>query len=430
MLKFLFRIFAKITAAIPTLLYFRYKKYYFKKHPRTRLKGGSILISNHISIMDYFTMLYLTFFKHMRCLVSEDLYRHKFVGWMSKMMGNILVHREISDMSFMAEAEKSLKKKKIINIFPEGHLSHDGKVHQFKPSVVYLALKTGAPIIPTYIDAHYNSIHRTNVIIGEPIYLKDYCDKTNPSVDEVKELCEMLRNKVIELGRKLTLYRKMQTYDVFSFKHKFLDVAKATCKLFQWIVWPTSYRYVGNASRKDRKIRGRGLIVSKHYSFYDPPILMMSYMSRRMRIVVAEELCKNNPKLFKWLWTIEYRRVSNSMDPKCFLECINHLKSDGVLAIYPEGHLTKDGLGEIHDGAAYFALMSNSPIYFYLMAKPWKPFHHNIVYIGETIYPDNIFTKEELKQKETIHKLTLMIQERMKNLYQESQKYIKQKKSK
>ena len=72
MLKWLFRMFAKITAAIPTLLYFRYKKYHEKKHPKTHIKGGSIVISNHTSIIDYFTMMYLTFFKHMRCLVSEE----------------------------------------------------------------------------------------------------------------------------------------------------------------------------------------------------------------------------------------------------------------------------------------------------------------------------------------------------------------------
>ena len=431
MFKALFRWFAKITAFVPTWLYFRYKIYHENKQKRGHpVKGGSIIIANHTSIMDYFAMLYVCFFKYMRCLVSEALYRHKFVGWMSNMMGNILVHRERNDLSFFDEAEKALKKKQIVNIFPEGKLSHDGKIDEFKPSVVYLALRTGAPIVPCYIDAKYNTIHRTRIIVGEPINLSDYCDEKNPSTEKVKELCEMLRQKVLALKRKLELYQKMNTYDVISTKHKFLDFAKVSLKMFEWLVWPKKYVYIGSSSRKDRNIKGRGIIASKHYSFYDPPILMNAYFSRRPRIIVAQELAESNPKLLKWLNTIVYRRVSDKMDPKCFMEVINTLRAEGVVGIYPEGHLTLDGLGELQEGVAYFSLVTNSPVYFYVMANPWKPFRKNTVLIGETIYPDKLFTESEMKDKATIAKYHEIIKERFVMLYNESLKYRRKTKEK
>lgn len=60
-LKLLFRWLFKVTALIPTLLYFRYKVYHENKQKKGwPVKRGSIVIANHTSIMDYFTIVFLT----------------------------------------------------------------------------------------------------------------------------------------------------------------------------------------------------------------------------------------------------------------------------------------------------------------------------------------------------------------------------------
>ena len=423
-LKKFARIFMKVTGVIPFMIYFRLKFYHASKKNKSRpLRGGAIVIANHTSILDYFTIMFTFPWRKIRTLVSEALYAHKLPGMMSKVMDDIVVHRERSDLTFMAKAEEALEKKQIISIFPEGHLVRTGKIDTFRPAVVYLALRTGAPIVPTYIDAHYNSWKRTRVITGPKIYLKDYCDETNPNPDKVRELCELLRKKVEELKTQLYLYRKMNTYNKINFKAWFLDLAKATLWLPTKIVFPTKFYYIGNASKKDRKIKDRGLIVSKHYSFMDPPILDVHYMSRRIHIVIASELYTSNPWLFKRLMCIEYRRIASASDPKCFMTVINYLRANGVVGIYPEGHITRNGVGEIHSGAAYFAMMSNSPIYLYWMSDPYKLFHHNHVMIGETIYPDQILTKEEMKDKASIGKLQDVLNKRIYELEMEAQKY-------
>ena len=425
-LKKFARIFFKVTGVIPFMMYFRLKFYHASKKNKSRpLKGGAIVISNHTSILDYFVVTFTFPFRKIRTLVSEALYSHPLPGLMSKIMDDIVVHRERSDLSFMAKAEKALEKTQVISIVPEGHLVRTGKIDTFRPAVVYLALRTGAPIVPIYIDAHYNSWKRTRVITGSKIYLKDYCDETNPSPDKVRELCEMLRKKVEELKSQLYLYRKMGTYNKLNPKAWFLDIAKVTLWLGGLICFPTKFHYIGNASRKDRRIKDRGMIVSKHYSFLDPPILDIHYMSRRIHIVIAQELYVSNPWLFKHLMCIEYRRVASASDPKCFMQIINYLRANGVVAIYPEGHITKDGVGDIHNGAAYFAMMSNSPIYIYWMSDPYKFFHRNHVMIGETIYPDKILTKEEMKDKANVVKIQEVLNQRISELEIEAQKYSK-----
>ena len=425
------RIFTKVTGYIPFMIYFRLRFYHASKKNKTRpLKGAAIVIANHTSILDYFTIMFTFPFRKIRTLVSEALYSHPVPGMMSKLMDDIIVHRERSDLSFMAKAEDALKHKQVISIFPEGHLVRTGKIDTFRPAVVYLALRSGAPIVPTYIEVHYNSLKRTRVITGSKIYLKDYCKEENPSPEKVKELCELLRKKVEELKSQLYLYRKMKTYNKINFRSWFLDIAKATLFLPNFIIFPTKFHYVGNSSRKDRRIKDRGLIVSKHYSFLDPPILDMHYLSRRVHIVIAEELYISSPWLFKHLLCIEYRRIASASDPKCFMQIINFLRANGVVAIYPEGHISKDGVGDIHNGAAYFAMMANSPIYIYWMSNPYRFFHRNHVFIGETIYPDKILTPEEMKNKASIAKIQTVLNERIQLLEKEAQKYARKQKNK
>lgn len=202
LIKKLARIFFKVTGYIPFMIYFRLRFYHASKKNKTRpLKGPAIVIANHTSILDYFVITFTFPFRKIRTLVSEALYAHKIPGLMSKLMDDIVVHRERSDLSFMAEAEKSLQKGKVISIFPEGHLVRNGKIDTFRPAVVYLALRTGAPIVPCYIDAHYNSIKRTRVITGSKIYLRDYCKEENPSMDKVRSFvkCFVRKSKNLRL---------------------------------------------------------------------------------------------------------------------------------------------------------------------------------------------------------------------------------------
>ena len=428
MFKFLCRLIFKLTGYLPLRILLR-QRYYKEDGYKVGhgVKGPAILIANHTHIMDYFTMIFAHPFRKQRCFVSELIYQKPVLGFFSKIMDNILVHRERSDLSFMSEAENTLKKGGVITIFPEGHLVKTGKLDVFKPAVVYLALRSGAPIIPHYIEPNYFKFKRTRIIMGKPIYLRDYCDCTNPSKEKVQELCEMLRKKTNELKRKQDLYKKYKTQDTLSFNAFVFDFIRACLFLTTKIVFPTKFHYVEGASKKDRKIKGSGLVASKHYNFYDPPILIMHYLRRRMHVIIAQEMYEKHPWLFKHVFCIEYRRVENSSDPRCFLDTINILKAGGVVGLYPEGHLSNKSLDSLHDGASYFALSSGSPVYVYYMMKPYKLFHINHVVIGKTIYPDEIFGKENLKNKENIPLLTNIIKDEFLDLEKQGQKYIQKK---
>ena len=70
-------------------------------------------------------------------------------------------------------------------------------------------------------------------------------------------------------------------------------------------------------------------------------------------------------------------------------------------------------------------MVTKSLIYIYWMSDPYKLFHRNHVMIGETIYPDKILTKEEMKDKANIAKIQDVLNERIFELEKEAQKYSK-----
>lgn len=186
-MKTIFRLLFKLTA-LPSFFLFIRPRFYLEdgKKRSHALKGGAIVIANHTHILDFFMIVFTHPLRKQRILVSEAIYKHKFLGFMCKIMDCIVVHRERSDVSFFSEAEKTLDKGGIVMIFPEGHLVKNGKLDNFKPFVAYLAMRTGSPIISHYIDAHYCSFKRTRIIMAKPIYFKDYVSSDKPSTEEIK----------------------------------------------------------------------------------------------------------------------------------------------------------------------------------------------------------------------------------------------------
>lgn len=163
-------------------------------------KGPAVIISNHNHFLDFVILLYVFAFRYIRCIVGKTLYESsKFLEIILKGFGCIKVDRFSFDMEFFFKAMDVLKKKGVVLIFPEGKFSVDGSINEFKSTAALLALQAGVPIIPVYHTANYGAFKRTDIMVGDRIYLKDYIKSKNPSEKELLELTEMLRNKILEL---------------------------------------------------------------------------------------------------------------------------------------------------------------------------------------------------------------------------------------
>ena len=207
MLVILFNLFVKITGWIPQKLFLRSKIFYENKSVQSRsIKGGAIIVSNHNSIMDFAVLMFLFPLRTLRCVVAEVVYQQNFFCTLFlKMMGTVRVHRNGHDFGFLEKSAAILKKGGVVEIYPEARLPKAGEERPlpFTPSTVYLALETGAPIIPVYNTRKGISPKSAAVIIGNPISLTELYDNTLSEKQNIENLTKLLRGKIIELKEQL-----------------------------------------------------------------------------------------------------------------------------------------------------------------------------------------------------------------------------------
>jgi len=211
MLYFLFNWFLKITAFIPSLFVLPFKTYYSNRKVQGRcIKGKAIVVANHRSVWDLGLMTFLFWNRSLRCVVGEIMFqKNPLMTFFLRALGGIKVERQAHDFSFIGKCQKILDKGGVVEIFPEAMINTtEEELLEFKPSVVYLALETGTPIIPVYNTAKYLCGTRSHVIIGEPLYLRQLYDDNMTEKENIANLTQILRQKILELKDELEQKRK------------------------------------------------------------------------------------------------------------------------------------------------------------------------------------------------------------------------------
>ncbi len=165
-----------LRTAVPTLTY---AKVAGVEHiPRT---GGALLVINHLSMVDPpVLMAYVP--RHIHWMVKAELFEQWPLSVVMPGGDPIKVHRDQVDRTALRAAENYLKNGDVVGIFAEGHRSDDAAAQPARAGVVYLAQRTGVPLIPAAISGteqvfrsgfpwyHHAKIHLT---FGPTFYLRD-----------------------------------------------------------------------------------------------------------------------------------------------------------------------------------------------------------------------------------------------------------------
>lgn len=200
----LFTGFVKLTGVLPALLFLK---------PRIRLAPGAtrslpkncILISNHISLMDFVLCLLVFPFRTLRFLVAEVLYnRSKIFALFLELMGSIRTDRDVKSFDFVSNALQVLDNGGTVGIFPQGRLPLNGKHFPFTVSTAFIALQANVPIVPVYTDGNYGFTKRAGMVIGAPINIRDLCKEGLDKQAQLAHLTEQLEAKVFSLKEELT----------------------------------------------------------------------------------------------------------------------------------------------------------------------------------------------------------------------------------
>jgi 1-acyl-sn-glycerol-3-phosphate acyltransferase len=88
---------------------------------------------------------------------KADFYDFPILGWLMEVYGVIWVHRGRPDRRALHAVLDGLAEGRMIAIAPEGRESITGALEEGTPGAAYLALKSGAPILPVTFTGTENS---------------------------------------------------------------------------------------------------------------------------------------------------------------------------------------------------------------------------------------------------------------------------------
>ncbi|MBQ9279929.1 MAG: 1-acyl-sn-glycerol-3-phosphate acyltransferase [Clostridia bacterium] len=160
--------------------------------------GALIFCGNHKSYFDA-PAITVTNPRKMRFLAKEELRKVFLFAFLCWAFESIWVKRDSKDFTPIKEAMKTLKKGDCLGIFPEGTRNGMEKNNgEFKNGAAYLALKTGAMIVPVGVIGNGKAFKKNAIVYGEPIDLSEYQDmKIDKEIED--EINEKLKIKILEL---------------------------------------------------------------------------------------------------------------------------------------------------------------------------------------------------------------------------------------
>ena len=114
--------------------------------------GPAILISNHTSGLDPF-LLQSVSRRVIVWMMAKEYYEIPGLKKMFQMLEAIPVDRASRDTAAVRLALRALQDGRVVGIFPEGRISTQrGQILPFQPGVTQMAIKTGAPVCPAFVD--------------------------------------------------------------------------------------------------------------------------------------------------------------------------------------------------------------------------------------------------------------------------------------
>lgn len=192
-------------------LLFKTKVYYEDKESQGKyIKGGALIVSNHFNLLDFVLTMFLVCPRKLCVVASEFAFRNPFMRFCMKFFGGIEANRITKDKSFVPKSVEQIKKGNLVQIFPEGRNSPDGKIHPFYKSYLAIPLDAKAPIVPIVTDGNYGIFKRARVIVGKKIDLWDYMDSDTYTREDFTRLNEIVFNKVIELREELEKHKETE----------------------------------------------------------------------------------------------------------------------------------------------------------------------------------------------------------------------------
>jgi 1-acyl-sn-glycerol-3-phosphate acyltransferase len=171
--------------------------------------GPIILTPNHISDCDP-PAVGAALLRPVYFMAKAELFSIPILAPIIRRFHAFPVKRNEADRAALRRAEELLRAGQVLVIFPEGQLSPTGTLQEMMSGGALLALRTGAPIVPVYLEGTNRiipygkiiprwSCRRVVVRFGKPFYLKDL-EESQDRRQALEEGTARIRDAIVALA--------------------------------------------------------------------------------------------------------------------------------------------------------------------------------------------------------------------------------------
>ena len=168
-------------------------------------KSGVLLCPNHASNWDpILVALRLPINYRLHIMAKEELFHNPLLGWLLKKVGAFPVSRGNNDINAVKQSIQALKEGDNLLIFSEGTTIHDGVGYtdglpaHAKAGVAMIGVRTGATLVPVFVDGEKKLFRRTRIIFGQP-YEPHYTGRRG-TAEEMQKIADDLLEQAYALG--------------------------------------------------------------------------------------------------------------------------------------------------------------------------------------------------------------------------------------
>lgn len=123
-------------------------------------QGAAVIVANHISWIDWF-VLTAACRRPVRFVMDHNVFKNPLIGWLFRLAKAIPIAPAKEDAALKEKAFErisfELRDGNLVCIFPEGAISRDGDMHDFRPGVERILQQDPVPVYPVAIGGLWGS---------------------------------------------------------------------------------------------------------------------------------------------------------------------------------------------------------------------------------------------------------------------------------
>jgi 1-acyl-sn-glycerol-3-phosphate acyltransferase len=202
------RAFLRVLTRVLTAVTMRLTVTGLENFPR---RGPALVVINHLGDADVVPLLAMLPFSPIEGLGKIELYDHWFVGPLFRLYGIIWVHRGQPDLKAIRAALEGLAQGRMVGLAPEGRQSVIGGLEEGNDGAAFLALKSGASIVPvaltgtenSHVYGHLKQLKRIPVTlsVGKPFFLRERAERHEAIREGTHQIMESLASLLPESYR-------------------------------------------------------------------------------------------------------------------------------------------------------------------------------------------------------------------------------------